>query len=191
MNAPAPGCVLAGRPGCTVGGVTVRTPSKRIVQGVLLLAGAVVLELLAGEERIRFYWTPLIIGLIYLAAALAGGRRGGYWATACGLIGWGLAVVLIARGRPHEIDTAGAYLAGAGIGFAAGALLRRAGVAVSDLGLGLTVAAAGAVLALTPRADFLGDATNYAIAVGAVGLANCLAGAVLSARGTREEPAAG
>jgi hypothetical protein len=36
---------------------------------------------------LRFYWTPLILGITYLAAAAAGGRRGSYWATACVLVG--------------------------------------------------------------------------------------------------------
>ena len=37
--------------------------------------------------------TPLGIGLVYLLAAAVGGRRGGYWATATVLVGWGAAVV--------------------------------------------------------------------------------------------------
>lgn len=59
----------------------------RIRQALLLLAGALALELLVAQGSLRFYWTPLILGIAYLAAAAAGGRRGSYWATACVLVG--------------------------------------------------------------------------------------------------------
>jgi len=46
--------------------------SVRIRQALLLLAGALALELLIAQGSLRFYWTPLIIGITYLAAAAAG-----------------------------------------------------------------------------------------------------------------------
>jgi len=154
-------------------------PGKvRLRQGLLLLAGGLALELLVAQGSLRFYWTPLILGLAYLAAAAAGGRTGGYWATACVLVGWGLSVVLIGETRPREVDVSGAYLLGAGAGAAVGALLARAKFEVGQLGLGVTVAAAGLILALSPRApDVLYDARTYALALGAVGLFNVALGA--------------
>jgi len=47
-----------------------------------------------------------------MAAAAAGGRRGSYRATACVLVGWGLAVVYLGAVKPADIDPAGAYLVG-------------------------------------------------------------------------------
>ena len=41
----------------------VRTPSNRVIQGALLVSGAVLLGLTVGQDRISFYWTPLILGL--------------------------------------------------------------------------------------------------------------------------------
>lgn len=146
----------------------------RLRQGLLLLAGALVLELVVERTDVGFFWTPLTIGLAYLAAAAAGGRRGGYWATACGLVGWGLAVAYIGHVRPSDVDGSGAYLVGAGLGVSAGVMLARRGFDVSELGLGVTVAAGGLILALTPREDALDDARTYALALGAVGVFNVL-----------------
>ena len=158
--------------------VAAKQRGVRLRQGLLLLAGGLALELLVAQGSLRFFWTPLILGLAYLAAAAAGGRTGGYWATACVLVGWGLSVVLIGETRPRDIDVAGAYLLGAGAGASVGALLTRAKLEVSQLGLCVTVAAAGLILALSPRApDVLDDARTYALALGAVGLVNVVLGA--------------
>lgn len=57
-------------------------------------------------------------------------------------------------------------------------LLARAKFEVGQLGLGVTVAAAGLILALSPRApDVLNDARTYALALGAIGLFNVVLGA--------------
>ena len=153
--------------------ITDTTKSVRIRQALLLLAGALALELLVAQGSLRFYWTPLILGITYLAAAAAGGRRGSYWATACVLVGWGLAVVYVGATKPTDIDTAGAYLVGAGLGAVAGTLLARRRFDVSPLGLGATAAAAGLILAISPRApELLYDARTFALAIAAVGLVN-------------------
>lgn len=145
----------------------------RVRQALLLLAGALALELLVAQGSLRFYWTPLILGLAYLAAAAAGGRGGSYWATACVLVGWGLAVVYLGAVRPADVDPAGADLVGAGLGAVVGTLLARQRFDVSPLGLGATAAAAGFVLAISPRApDLLYDARTFAVAVAIVGLIN-------------------
>lgn len=164
--------------------VPIRAPANRVIQGTLLGGGALVLALTAGADRISFFWTPLIIGLTYLVAALVDGPRGGYWATALGLTGWGLAVAYVGEVRPPDIDPAGAYLVGAGLAGLAAALLSGRGFVISPLGLAATVAAGGLVLAFTPRAvGTLDDATTYAIALGAVGLLNVAGGAYQMARG--------
>lgn len=155
-----------------------RPPDLRIKQGLVMLAGAVIFALVAGTEIDRFYMVPLGIGLIYLAAAAVGGKRGGYWATATVLVGWGAAVVWAQKGRP-DLDFAGLYLAGAGIGATAGVLLSRRGFAVDALGLTATIAAAGVLLALAQQwPEVIEEARTYALLVGLVGLANVVAGAV-------------
>jgi hypothetical protein len=160
MSRVASAPVLSGRP-----------PDQRLRQGAVLLAGALVLGLLLGDDPRRFFWVPIGLGIVYLLAALAGGRRGGYWATAIVLIGWGAAVVLVQEARP-ELDTAGLYLLGTGLGVLAGLLLARTGVAVDPLGLAGTVVLAGGILALAPQVDALTEARTFALAVGLVGLVN-------------------
>lgn len=166
---------VAGRP-------TGRPAALRLRQGLVLLAGAVIFALVVGAEEDRFSLVPLGLGLAYLAAAAAGGRRGGYWATAVVLVGWGAAVVWVSEGNP-ELDTAGLYLLGAGLGAVAGVLLARAGFAVDPLGLAATVALGGLALAFAPQwPEVLEEARTYAILVGAVGLVH----AVLGALGVRD-----
>ncbi len=155
----------------------VRTPGNRMIQGLLLAGGAALLEFSAGADRIGFYWTPLIIGAIYLVAALVDGPLGGYWATALGFTGWGLAVAYAGASRPLDVDIAGLYLAGVGLAVLAAALLRARGVAVSETGLALTIVGAGVVLALSPRVDALLDASTYALAIAVVGALNVAGGA--------------
>ena len=154
----------------------------RLRQGLVLLLGAVLFALVVGPEPDRFYLTPLGLGLAYLAAAAAGGRRGGYWATAIVLVAWGVAVVWVSESRP-DLDTAGVYLAAVGLGSIAGLLLARRGVAVDALGLAATIVIAGLSLAFAPQWEALVEARSYAIAVGLVGLVNAVAGAVSMRRG--------
>jgi hypothetical protein len=155
-----------------------RPPTVRLRQGLVLLAGALVLGLALGSSPDRFYLVPLGLGLVYLAAAAAGGRRGGYWATALVLLGWGAAVVWVRDGRP-DLDVSGLYLFGAGLGAALGVALSRRGFSVDPLGLATTIAAAGLVLALAGHwPGVLEEARTYALLVGLVGLANALAGAL-------------
>ena len=149
----------------------------RLRQGLVLLAGALVFALVVGPEADRFYLTPLGLGLAYLAAAAAGGTRGGWWATAVVLTAWGLGVVLVREARP-DLDTAGVYLTAVGLGAVVGLALQRRGFAVDPLGLAATIVLAGLALALSAQADVLTEARAYALAVGLVGLGNVVAGAV-------------
>ena len=86
--------------------------------------------------------------------------------------------------RPPDIDTAGAYLAGAGLAGVVAVVLRRRGFLMSDLGLAATVAVGGLTLALIPRASgTLDDATTYAIALSVVGVLNVAGGVYQMLRG--------
>ena len=153
-----------------------RPPDERLRQGLVLLAGSIVFLLVVGTGPQTFYNTPLGIGLVYLAAAVVGGKQGGYWATAVVLVGWGAAVVYARQVQP-DLDLAGLYLAGAGLGATVAVLLSRAGFAVDPLGATATVAIAGVILALEPRwTEVLGEARTYALIVGVVGLGNAVAG---------------
>jgi hypothetical protein len=85
-------------------------------------------------------------------------------------VGWGTAVVFVRQADP-DLDVAGLYLCGAGLGAMTGVLLARRDVAVDLLGLATTIAAGGAVLAFEPRwSSVLGEARTYALLVGAVAL---------------------
>ncbi len=148
-----------------------RSPALRLRQGFVLLAGAIVFSLVVGSGPDTFYWTPLGIGLVYLAAAVAGGRAGGYWSGALVLVGWGAAVAYARWARP-DVDIAGLYLAGAGIGPSAAIAAQRFGVKTDAQGAALTVVVAGAILAFSDRLPQLTDARTYAVLVGAVGLVN-------------------
>ncbi len=163
----------------------------RLRQGVILLVGAIVIVVAIGASPTGFYWTPLAVGLVYLAGALSGGQKGCYWATAVVLVGWGAAVVVVRQLTP-DLDTSGLYLAGAGLGAMTGMLLARRGFAVDPLGVTVTIALGGAALAVEPRfTSVLGDARFYALLLGAVGLVNVVLGAFASEdpAGPREQPA--
>lgn len=155
-----------------------RPPALRLRQGLALLAGALLVAVLLGGDARDFYYTPLGLGLAYLAAAALGGRRGGYWATAVVLVGWGAAVVWARKGRP-DLDVAGLYLAGAGAGAVVGALLARRGFAVDPLGAAATVLVAGILLSFAGQwPEVLEEARTYALLVGLVGVGNVVAGAM-------------
>ncbi len=164
-------------------GPAAKSADVRLLQAGAFLLGALALEALVERGSTPFYWTPLIIGLSYLAAATVGGRTGGHWPTACVLVGWGAVVAWAGRTRPEGVDLAGAYLAGGGAGvLVAGVLLRR-GFNVDVVGLGAAAVGAGLVLALASRHDGLVEARTFAIALAVLALVNVALG--LAARGRR------
>jgi len=164
-------------------GPAAKPADVRLLQAGAFLLGALALEALVERGSTPFYWTPLIIGLSYLGAAVAGGRTGGHWPTACVLLGWGAVVAWAGQARPEDVDLAGAYLAGGGAGvLVAGALLRR-GFKVDVIGLGAAAIGAGLVLAFASRHDGLVEARTFAIALAVVALVNVALGLV--ARGKR------
>jgi len=143
--------------------------SPRRRQGAVLIAGAVLLYVLVEAGDLRFHWTPLLIGLAYLGAAAAGGRRGSYWSTACVITGWGAGVVLLAE-RDLGVTVQAGYLLAAGAGALAAALLERAGYAVDALAIAASVLLAGAIYALEPRVEAFSRASTYSAALAVIGL---------------------
>ena len=83
----------------------------------------------------------------------------------------GAAVAHARQGHP-DLDIAGLYLAGAGLGESAAITARRLGIKADPLGATLTAVAAGTILALSGELTELTDARTYAVFVGAVGLVN-------------------
>jgi hypothetical protein len=154
----------------------------RINRAILLLAGAAFLIVMVVPDDDRFYWTPLVLGLTFLAAAAAGPRSSGPWAPACVLVGWGAAVIFVRLAEP-DLDTSGVYLAGAGAGLMAGTELARRGFAVDHTALAATLIIAGALLALSTQAGVFADAWTYAALLGSLAVAQF----VLAAR-RKEEP---
>ena len=116
------------------------------VRAGVLLAGAVVLLLLVRVWGLSFFWVPLGLGLVYLAAAAAGRSRGSLWGP-----GWVLVAVGLTEGlwfhahRPADSFVfAELTLLGAGTGAVVAAAMRTIGVAVSAMSLAMAVLLTGA-----------------------------------------------
>lgn len=151
--------------------VNAKPPAVRIRQALAFLAGAVVLAFVAAPDPGDFYRTPFTLGVVYLVAAMLGGRRGGHWSTACVLVGWGLGVIVSTQGV-LDVGPAPAYLAGAGLGALAAAGLERAGFDTDLLGVAATIALAGVIFGLSADVNLLDQAETYAAAIALVGTAN-------------------
>lgn len=150
-----------------------KPPHLRLRQGAIFLGGALVYALLV-RTILDFDWTPLLLGTVYLLAALAGGRDGGFWPTALVLLGWGIGVLAV-RVAELELYEPGAHLAGAGAGILVAALLARAGRIEADpAGLGATALAGGLVLALVPHVEVFGEFGLYVLLLGLVGALNVM-----------------
>ncbi len=159
--------------------------SVRARRGAVLLAGAGAYAALV-YGPLEFVWTALLLGLVYLAAAAAGGPRGGLWATGCALTGWGLGEVLVAEGVV-EASRAALAVAGAGAGVVATALLARRGFAADPVGAGAALVAGGLVYALSGTVELVTEPWPYAALLAAVGLTNL----ALAARRTSRTPPQG
>jgi hypothetical protein len=142
--------------------ISTTSRALRIRQGVILIIGAIVIALAIGGSHSGFYWTPL--------------SRGSRYKTA----------VVIVRQFSPDLDTAGLYLLGAGVGATVGMVLAGHGFAVSPIGMALTVAVGGLVLSVEPRdSALLGDARFYALLIGVVGAVNLLMATVDDNDGAR------
>jgi len=82
---------------------------RTLAPAALLLAGAVVYGVLVGGGSLRFTTTPLLLGVIVIAAGLAGTRRR-VIGTGLVLAGWGTAVVLVDHGVVPADRTTPAYM---------------------------------------------------------------------------------
>lgn len=147
--------------------------SVRIRQGVILLVGALALQLLAGSDdpRLDFYWTPAIIGATYTLAAISGGRDGSYWSTGPVVLGWGATVVWLNEARP-DVFASSAYAFGMGLGVLLSALAGRAGARIDPVAIGATATITGFIFMLDRRVEQIGDSTTFAISLAVVGAAN-------------------
>ncbi|MBA2793112.1 MAG: hypothetical protein H0U32_03830 [Thermoleophilaceae bacterium] len=159
---------------------------RRVRQGAAMLAAAAVFALAFVALDLAFWWVPLGVGLVYLAAAAASGRDGSYWATAVTVSGWGLSVAWLNVADPDVIAPA-AQVFGIGVGALAGAALARQGFAVDLLGVAAAAAGVGLLFMLERQAGWLVDWETYAVLLGAIGLIN-LALAPGSPRDARPSP---
>lgn len=144
--------------------------SPRRRQGAVLLGGAIALYVLLELGSLEFYWTPLIVGLAYLAAAASAGPRGSYWATGVVIAVWGAGVVALGERWITDVDPAAGYLVAVGAGTLVAAGLARAGYAIELLGVAGAILAAGGFFLLADRVEALAEATTYAAVLAVIGL---------------------
>lgn len=108
---------------------------------VALLVGAGLMLALIQSGVLRFYYTPLIVGLTYLTAAVVAGRRGALWAPGIITSFWGIAVLLVVH-RVVTIDGKAAYEIAGALGIALALLLRYTiGLAAGYVGIVVAYAA--------------------------------------------------
>ena len=88
---------------------------RTLLPAAVLLTGAAVYGVLVGGSFLRFTTTPLLLGVIVVAAGLAGTRRRAV-GTGLVLAGWGTAVVLVDHGVVTGGRTTSAYMLGIGTG---------------------------------------------------------------------------
>ena len=149
----------------------------RLRQGAALLAGALLLQLAVGSGPLGFFWTPLFVGFAYLAAALAGGRLGGYWATAVVFVPFGAVVAFLAENRDLNVRAQAAYIVALGLAALLGALLQRRGFLLDLVGVGGAILLPGMFYALDRYwVEVLGRADTYAALIALVGLWSIVAG---------------
>lgn len=118
----------------------------------VLVAGAVLLFLLVGDGRpLGFVWLPLVTGVVYLAAAAAGGRDGALWGPGCVVSGFGLGAVLTVAGPLGGELFSPVVLTAVGAGAVLAMLLPRLGIAVDGLSVASAVLLSGVFFLLSER----------------------------------------
>ena len=142
----------------------------RLRRGGALLAGTAIYAALV-YGPLEFFWTPFLLGLVYLVAAAVGGRRGGLWATGLVLAGWGAGVLLVSE-LGVDWSAADAYLMGIGAAALVGGLLARRGFAVDLVGVGATALLAGIVHTIAHQDNALTDPWPYVALLALVGAVN-------------------
>ncbi|MCW3012773.1 MAG: hypothetical protein JWO90_3177 [Solirubrobacterales bacterium] len=143
--------------------------SARRLQGLVLLAGAAATWLLLDSADIGFHWTPFVLGVVYLVAALLGGPGGSYWSTAVVLTVFGLGPV--ARFE-YEVDLSAAsiYVVALGVAVLLAGRMAERGFAITQTAVGATIVALGVVFALQTELDVITEPGLYAGFLAAVGL---------------------
>jgi len=142
---------------------------RRHRSAVALLLGALAMELLVQQQVVRFYYTPLIVGLTYLGAAAVAGRKGALWAPGIVTSCWGIAVLLGVH-QVVTIDGKLSYEIAGFIGVALALALRyTVGLAAGVVGLVVSMAVIFAhSYAHAPAWIFNG--ITFAVLLGAWGL---------------------
>lgn len=170
---------------------TPAVPATRRRRWVPVLVGALVLALAVEPVGgLPFYSTPLILGLVYLAAAAVGGPHATLWAPGVVITFWGAAVVAVFSDTITADFTAVAVTA-LGVGATAAALLGRLGFGVDPLAVGLSVLFAGLTeLVASLGVDVLGYGWFYGALLGVWVLAD-LTGLSPARRGGRGARRAG
>ena len=136
-------------------------------RAAVLVAGAVAVYALLDGGVAPFGYVPLLVGLVYLAAAAVGGKDGALWAPGCVVTGWGVANVALLEPRLEPLlrgAESAAHMTGIGLGVLALAGLQRLGVRTSTTSIALSVLLSGLVF-LGQRAqgwEPLNSASGYA-----------------------------
>ncbi|MCW2607809.1 MAG: hypothetical protein JWO60_2502 [Frankiales bacterium] len=144
-----------------------RSADRPTARAVVLAVGAVAVYLLLDGGTASFGQVPLLVGLVYLAAAVVGGRDGALWAPGCVVTGWGLANVALAEPSLEPLlrgAESPAHMTGIGLGILALGGLARAGVRTTTASVGLAVLLSGLIF-VGQRAqgwELLNSPTGYA-----------------------------
>lgn len=140
------------------------------------------LYVLVEQRGVSFGRVPLLVGLGYLAGAVAGGPKGALWAPALVVTGWGLGNdaqswdSLNGIGLPESA----AHMVGIGLGILALGVLARYGIETTLWGVGLSVLLSG-LLFIGQRGEgveLLNEATGYSLLLLAYAAAEVVAVAV-------------
>lgn len=125
-------------------------PRRR--RALVLLAGAAALLVLVGDDRpLGFLYLPLVTGLVYLAAAAAGGRDAALWGPGLVVTGFGLGAVLTVDGPFGGQLFSPVVLTTVGAGAVLAMLLPRLGVVVDGLSVASAVLLSGVFFLLSER----------------------------------------
>lgn len=142
--------------------------ASRRARGVALVVGALVILALVETKAIAFYWFPVLTGLTYLAAAVAGRSRGALWGPGFVTTSVGLAAALwLSDGRPADsFEFLALAVMALGLGGVLATLVGRArGFEVGAMSVSLAVLLFGLFALLEQQAvkPVAGHAWPYAV----------------------------
>jgi hypothetical protein len=151
------------------------TGTRPRAQGAALLLGAAGIALLIEADVVAYHWFPLLVGLTFLGAAVAGASPGPLWGPGVVVTAVGLAVGLwLQDGRSGDsFQLLALTVLALGLGGVLAALLEQArGVTIGTMGVALPVLLFGA-FALGEQQQsgpFAGRAWPYAVLLALWGL---------------------